>query len=200
MTKPTLNEPTTQRKSQTMTLEKRAMTVVVVRKANVEGDLRAKFGTKNVLPTSVVVMEEKDYFVHAFQADLMQVATTVKRGVPADQMVFITNKMGWSQDKSVAALGLSRATFGRKVASKGTLSPEASSRVFGLRRLIGQVEAMVRESGNPEGFDAAAWVGDWLERPQPALGGKTPSSFMDTAEGQQLVMQVLAQAQAGAYA
>ena len=199
MTKSTLNEPNTQGKSQTVVLEQRGVTVFVDPHAKAAGKLRVKSGVKSPDSTSVV-LEGKDYFLKAFRADLMQVATTVKVGVPADQMLYITDKMGWTQDKSFAALGLSRATFGRKVASKGTLSPEASSRVFGLRRLIGQVEAMVRESGNPEGFDAAAWVGDWLERPQPALGGKTPSSFMDTAEGQQLVMQVLAQAQAGAYA
>lgn len=147
-----------------------------------------------------VIKAGKDFFVQAFYADPMQVATTVKVGVPAEQMQYITNKMGWSQDSAIAALGLSRATIGRRLANKATLSTEESSRVYGLRRLIGQVEAMVRESGNPEGFDAAAWVGNWLERPQPSLGGKTPSSFMDTAEGQQLVMQVLAQAQSGAYA
>ncbi|MDP3230746.1 MAG: DUF2384 domain-containing protein [Acidovorax sp.] len=200
MTKPTLNEPDTQGRSQTVVLEQRGVTVFVDPHAKVGEKLRLKSGAKNSHATAVVFIEGKDFFLQAFRADLMQVATTVKVGVPADQMLYITDKMGWTQDKSFAALGLSRATFGRKVASKGTLSPEASSRVFGLRRLIGQVEAMVRESGNPEGFDAAAWVGDWLERPQPALGGKTPSSFMDTAEGQQLVMQVLAQAQAGAYA
>ena len=141
-----------------------------------------------------------DFFVQAYYADPMEVVTTVRGGVPAEQMKYITTRMRWPQEKSITALGLTRATFGRRLTNKEKLSTEESSRVFGLRRLIGQVEAMVRESGNPEGFDAPAWVGNWLERPQPSLGGKTPSSFMDTAEGQQLVMQVLAQAQSGAYA
>ncbi len=142
----------------------------------------------------------RDFFVQAYYADPMQVAKTVRGGVPSEQMQYITTKMRWPQDKSIATLGLSRSTIARRLSNKEKLSPEESSRVYGLRRLIGQVEAMVRESGNPEGFDAPAWVGNWLERPQPSLGGKTPSSFMDTAEGQQLVMQVLAQAQSGAYA
>jgi len=38
-------------------------------------------------------------------------------------------------------------------------------------RLIGQVQAMVEQSGNPEGFDAAHWLGAWLDEPLPALGG-----------------------------
>lgn len=142
----------------------------------------------------------RDFFVQAYYADPMEVVTTVRGGVPAEQMKYITTRMRWPQEKSITALGLTRATFGRRLTNKEKLSTEESSRVFGLRRLIGQVEAMVRESGNPEGFDAPAWVGKWLERPQPSLGGKTPSSFMDTAEGQQLVMQVLTQAQSGAYA
>lgn len=78
-----------------------------------------------------------------------------------------------------------------------TIYPE---RVIGLRQLIDQVGEMVVQSGDPAGFDADRWVGDWLERPLPALGGATPGEFMDTMEGRQLVSRLLAQSQSGAYA
>jgi uncharacterized protein (DUF2384 family) len=67
-------------------------------------------------------------------------------------------------------------------------------------RLVGQVQAMVNESGNPKGFDAAKWLAQWMEQPIPALGGKNPASMMDTAEGQAVVSSLLAKMQTGAYA
>jgi hypothetical protein len=58
----------------------------------------------------------------------------------------------------------------------------------------------VRRPGLREGFDASRWVGEWLERPLPALGGAKPAEYMDTMEGQELISRLLAQAQSGAYA
>lgn len=66
-------------------------------------------------------------------------------------------------------------------------------------RWVGQVQAMVEESGIPEGFDAAAWLATWLEQPLPALDAKRPAELMDTAEGQSIVAQILSRAQSGAY-
>lgn len=66
--------------------------------------------------------------------------------------------------------------------------------------LIGHLEAMVQESGDPNGFDPAAWMARWLNEPLPALGGARPIDLMDTMEGQALVSTVLAQLQSGAYA
>jgi hypothetical protein len=41
-------------------------------------------------------------------------------------------------------------------------------------RRIEQVQLLLRESGNTEPFDAAAWVVPWLRRPNHALGGAAP--------------------------
>lgn len=57
--------------------------------------------------------------------------------------------------------------------------------------LITLVRRMVREAGNPAGFDAAAWVAEWVQRPSPALGGQTPARFLQTAEGRKIVTQLL---------
>lgn len=97
-------------------------------------------------------------------------------------------------------LGLPRSTMNRKVKQQKTLSPEESERVLGMATIIGQVETMVRESGNPEGFDAAKWVAEWINTPVPALGGRKPAELLDTVHGQNLVAKVLAMSQTGAYA
>lgn len=65
--------------------------------------------------------------------------------------------------------------------------------------LLALVRQMVEESGNPEGFDARAWLADWMQRPVPALGGRTPLSFMESEEGRALVTNILGRMQSGAY-
>lgn len=124
----------------------------------------------------------------------------IRQGVPANILVQIGRAMDMSNDLLFSTLALPRSTVVRKIQNDETLSAEQSERVVGLERLVGQVEAMVKQSGNPEGFDAGRWVGEWLQRPLPALGGKKPAEFMDTMEGQNLVARFLAQSQSGAYA
>jgi uncharacterized protein (DUF2384 family) len=51
-----------------------------------------------------------------------------------------------------------------------------------------------------DGFEAAKWVAQWLQAPQPALGGKPPKSYLDTADGRDMVRNLLAQMESGAYA
>jgi uncharacterized protein (DUF2384 family) len=58
---------------------------------------------------------------------------------------------------------------------------------------------LLQQSGDPKGFDAAKWVGQWLEQPSPALDGKRPAEYMDTNEGQHLVSGLIAKMQSGAY-
>lgn len=83
------------------------------------------------------------------------------------------------------------------------LAPEAAERTLGFARLVGQVEQIVCESGDPDAapdFDAAGWVADFLARPHPALGGRRPGDLMDTADGRGVVGDLVAQMQSGAYA
>lgn len=135
-----------------------------------------------------------------YYATELERVTIIRQGVPANILMQIGRAMDMSNDLLFATLALPRSTVVRKIQKNEALSAEQSERVVGLERLVGQVEAMVKQSGNPEGFDAGRWVGDWLQRPLPALGGKKPAEFMDTMEGQNLVARFLAQSQSGAYA
>lgn len=124
----------------------------------------------------------------------------IRKGVPAAQLAELGRAMAVPRDRLFALLQLPRSTTERKIRDKERLSPEQSERVIGLERLVGQVQAMVEQAGNARGFDAARWVGAWLDRPLPALGGARPGELMDTIEGQQLVRRLLEQTQSGAYA
>ena len=73
------------------------------------------------------------------------------------------------------------------------------ARASGIASLVAQVQTMVEQSGNPEGFDAAKWVGRWIDRPLPALGGQRPAELMATPDGRALVSNIVACMQSGAY-
>lgn len=124
----------------------------------------------------------------------------VRKGVPARMVPQVAKDMGIEQSFLVERLGLARSTLARKVQNDERLSARDSEGVLGAAQLVGLVEEMIGESGGPKSFDAAAWVGEWITRPQPALGNREPAELLDTAEGLQLVMQVLQQSQTGAYA
>ena len=139
-------------------------------------------------------------FVKIFDFDAMQRVQAIKQGLPATLPGDMASRMGMSKERLYATLGLPRATVERKARESKPLSADESSRVLGIGHLVGQVQRMVEESGQPDGFDAAAWVARWLERPVPALGGMKPAELMDTAEGQGIVSNLLSRTQSGAYA
>jgi putative toxin-antitoxin system antitoxin component (TIGR02293 family) len=124
----------------------------------------------------------------------------VKQGAPPETLGLLAAELGISREQLYATLGVPRATMERKVRERRRLNQDESERVVGVARLVGQVQQVVRESGNPEGFEAPRWVAAWLRRPVPALGGARPAELMDTSEGREIVSSLVAQMQSGAYA
>ncbi len=138
-------------------------------------------------------------FTGIFEFDPIQRVQMIKRGLPATVPGEMAVCMGMSKERLYLTIGLPRATVERKAREATPLSAEESSRVLGLGHLVGQVQRMVEQSGQPEGFDAAAWVAQWLDRPVAALGGIRPAELMDTGEGQRIVANLLSRAQSGAF-
>ncbi len=124
----------------------------------------------------------------------------VREGVAAQAVASLADVLDMSRESLVRSLGLARATVERKLRSGGRLGVAESERVLGVTMLISQIEQIVNESGNAQGFDAAAWVSQWIESPVPALDGRKPIELMDTAEGRAIVSGLLARMQSGAYA
>jgi putative toxin-antitoxin system antitoxin component (TIGR02293 family) len=124
----------------------------------------------------------------------------IRQGIRASELKNMVRLMDFPQEELYQSLGISTATVNRKAMRNEALSSDDSERTLGMARLIGQVQAMVAESGNPEGFDAAKWLSHWLQQPLPALDGNRPLDYMDTIEGQMLVSNLLAMMQSGAYA
>jgi putative toxin-antitoxin system antitoxin component (TIGR02293 family) len=141
-----------------------------------------------------------DQALKLFRASIVDRVNIVKDGVPALYVNVLTERMGMSKDRFYRTIGLMRPTVDRKVRASNLLNQDESERVMGIARLIGQAQSLVQDSGEFEDFDPARWVAAWLDRPLPALGGKRPGEFMDTADGRTLVADLLAQQQSGAYA
>lgn len=140
------------------------------------------------------------HYAQFYQASSLDRIHQIRDGVPARVLVQTGEDMGMTKERMVSLLSFSRATVNRRIQARDTLPAEYSERIIGLQKLVGQVEVMVTESGDPTGFNAAHWVAEWLERPLPALNHARPADFMDTMEGQALVSSLLAKMQSGAYA
>ena len=139
-------------------------------------------------------------YVEMFRATPSERIRIIKRGIPAAEAKRILSDLSLNQKLTFGALKLSVATVNRKAAKQEALSPDESERVIGVAKLIGQLQAMVEESGTADGFDAAAWISRWLGEPLPALGDVAPVNLLDTMEGQALVADTLSKMQSGAYA
>jgi putative toxin-antitoxin system antitoxin component (TIGR02293 family) len=139
-------------------------------------------------------------YITVYRASPLERIDMIRRGVPASEAKRIFTELPIGQGAGFKALNLSTATVNKKAKHGDTLSPEESERVVGFAKLVGQLEAMVQDSGDPTNFDAPAWMARWLTEPLPALGGVRPADLVDTMEGQGLVSAALAKIQSGAYA
>jgi len=144
------------------------------------------------------ILEESYLDISAL--DLADEIQVVRLGVPAKLIDAMADDMGVSRSRILGWIKMPEATAKRKIKNGELLDTAWSERVLALASLIGRVQRMVEESGNPTGFDAPAWLGGWLSDPNPAFGGVPPGGYMDTEKGSALVSQILLQMQSGAYA
>ncbi len=156
----------------------------------------AKVARKNLLAVSPLDFS----FAHIYQVEPMDRIKLIRDGVPARYINVISDSMGITKDTLFKFLNLPKSTIDKKSVANQMLPIEQGERLIGMAKLVGQVESIVSESGNPEGFNAAKWVANWLEKPSPALGGEKPSAYLDTVSGQEMIADLLSKIQTGAYA
>jgi putative toxin-antitoxin system antitoxin component (TIGR02293 family) len=127
----------------------------------------------------------------------------IRAGVGATEVKTFASSMGMPQDRFFRMFGIAQATVTRRASKHQMMSSEESEKIVGMAKLVGQVETMLEQSGDPallKDFDASRWLARWMEEPVPALGGKHPADYMDTIEGQEMVSRLLSMMQTGAYA
>ena len=151
-------------------------------------------------PVRKPAISGKGRYVALYREEPLERIARIKRGVPAAEAKRIFADLQVGQGEATKALKLSPATINRKAQLDKPLTADESERVIGMAKLVGQLQAMMEDAGDAKGFDAMAWLSQWLREPIPALGGVRPFDLMDTMEGQALVSRTLAQMEGGAYA
>ena len=134
------------------------------------------------------------------RATVGEVVQAIKRGIAAKEVEHLSSLLGLPLLELSIALGVPPTTIRRKARGGRVLRLDQGERVMGLQRIVGQVQTMVEDCGDPTNFDAGAWTGVWLKRAVPALGGKRPIEFLNTVAGLQLLSDLLQRNVTGAYA
>jgi putative toxin-antitoxin system antitoxin component (TIGR02293 family) len=128
----------------------------------------------------------------------------VHRGIGAAFVRRLAHDLEIDQSTLTDHMGIARSTFSRKLKNDEALSHGDGAIALGVARIIGEVDRMLRESGDPEqmgaSFDVAEWTGQWLKQPVGALGNRRPLDYLDNAFGQETVLQIIRQMQSGAFA
>lgn len=159
-----------------------------------------------VRKTGVVVRSVRrkgvgEFVTRIHSADPLQLVATERDGVASMFVKDLAGELGIPAQRMFSILGVPKATAEKKIASGKLLAGSGGRAALGIARLLGMAQAMVGESTAPgaRNFDAARWLGEWLERPQPALGGRKPADLIDTPTGLAVVTRLLGAVASGAY-
>jgi uncharacterized protein (DUF2384 family) len=133
-----------------------------------------------------------------YEATPMQTLATERKGVSAEILTELARRMLLPTAYLAMALGISKATTHRKIAVGELVDGRP---IVGLVKLLALAQTIVDESTSieAENFDTVKWLGQWIVRPQPALGGYKPAELLDSTTGITMVAKVLGAIRSGAY-
>jgi len=141
------------------------------------------------------------YIQRVSHATPMELVLTERAGVHARLIKDLARHMAIPASRLFAILGVAKATAEKKVAADETIGGQGGQAVMGMVRLVGITQNLVANSTADEAanFDAAQWLGRWIEIPQPSLGGRKPAELLDTPTGVEIVARLLGAIESGAY-
>jgi putative toxin-antitoxin system antitoxin component (TIGR02293 family) len=135
------------------------------------------------------------------QATPMELVQLERQGVQGTFIKALSKSMNLASSRVFSILGVPKATAEKKAASGELVTGRGGQSAIGMIKLLGIAQDLVENStaAEAQGFDAAKWLGQWIETPQPALGGLKPADIIDTPTGVSIVARVLGSLQSGAY-
>jgi putative toxin-antitoxin system antitoxin component (TIGR02293 family) len=141
------------------------------------------------------------FVVLVAQATPFELVDLERRGVEGRFLKDVSRRLDLPQMHVFDMLGVPKATAEKKVATGEVISGSGGQAAIGMARLIAKAQEIVASStaDGARDFDAARWLGKWLDMPQPALGGRKPSELVDTPTGLDVVLKVLGAIESGAY-
>jgi len=142
---------------------------------------------------------QRDYGV-VWLAPAIDRIRAVEAGVPSEFLTALATEMDVPQNTLYGWVGIAPVIVKRKLNSRKPLNLNDGERALGIARLVGQVETLIRASGDKNEFDAKRWIAQWLGQPNPALGGQPPGRYMNTAAGCSMVSDLISLAAGGGFA
>jgi putative toxin-antitoxin system antitoxin component (TIGR02293 family) len=141
------------------------------------------------------------YIRRVGQATPMEIIELERAGVQGTFIKDLSARMRVPTSRFFEVLGLPKATAERKASRGEQVGGSGGRAAIAMAKLLNQAQEIVSESTAEaaQGFDAGEWLGDWIERPQPALGGRRPAELLDTPTGFDVVSRLLGALQSGSY-
>jgi putative toxin-antitoxin system antitoxin component (TIGR02293 family) len=156
--------------------------------------------------TSYVVMYVHDKGVDDFVQQVhgatpIQLVEAERKGVDGRFLKDLSRRIDIPAARVFTMLGVPKATAEKKALHGAIVSGSGGQAAIAIAKLLGAAKSIVENSTSPEAkdFDSAKWLGKWLERPQPALGGRKPADLIDTPTGVEVVTRLLGAIESGAY-
>src|SRR6266576_5502011 len=142
-----------------------------------------------------------DYVRQVARATPLQLVEIERQGVLGSFIKDLSRRMEIPSSRIFTILGVPKATAEKKAATGERVEGRGGQAAIGMVKLLGIAQEIVANSTASEAktFDATKWLGQWIERPQPALGGRKPADLLDTPTGVELVARLLGSIESGAY-
>ena len=143
-----------------------------------------------------------DAYVRALiTATPMEMVEIERHGVQGLLIKDLSRRMSVPTSRFFTIIGVPKATAEKKAAAGEYVNGSGGQAAIGMIRLLGIAQDIVGNSTSPlaKDFDAAKWLGQWIELPQPSLGGRKPADVMDTPTGIDVVTRLLGSIESGAY-
>lgn len=141
------------------------------------------------------------YLKQVHEATPVEMVEMERSGVAGAFITDLSKRMELPSSRVFAMLRIPPATAARKLAPGALVDGRAGLAAIGMIKLLGIAQDIIQDSTAPEAkdFDIVKWLGQWIERPQPALGGRKPADYLDTPTGVEIVANLLGAIRSGAY-
>lgn len=127
----------------------------------------------------------------SFKGNVSDVINTMRRGVSAQIVPSVAERLGLSQDKLFERLRLPRSTMKARIGKNESLSATEQDRMYRADRVWDRAVAVLEDE------NAAR---EWITRENRSLGGESPLSLLDTEAGYELVLDTLGRIEYGVVA
>ena len=156
---------------------------------------------KSLAKKGVITSDVQQFVQRLTQSTPIELVEIEREGVRGSLIKDLSRRLEIPASRMFGILGIPKATAEKKAATGEMVTGSGGQAAIGIAKLLAIAEEIVAHSTAPEarGFDAAKWLGQWIERPQPALGGRKPADLVDTPTGLEVVARLLGGIESGAY-